>query len=93
LRLQLIVGIPAWQTQNTSPRKDGFADESFLMKYRLASAGERNGNYVVTTFMGLPVPNGGANYSLRHYAFIPTVAGGNRWRSQIFLKALKILQK
>jgi hypothetical protein len=25
-RVQFIVGLPAWQTQDTSPRKNGWAD-------------------------------------------------------------------
>ena len=30
--IQFIVGMPAWQTLDTSHRKDGWADQTFLMK-------------------------------------------------------------
>jgi hypothetical protein len=77
--VQFIVGLPAWQTQNTTPRKEGWADETFLMKYRLWSANEENGNYVVTAFMGLSVPNGSDNYTTHHFVFTPTAAVGKGW--------------
>jgi hypothetical protein len=77
--IQLIIGLPAWQTQNTSPHKDGWADETFLMKYRFLSANEENGNYVVTGFLGLSVPNGSDNYTTHHFLFTPTAAFGKGW--------------
>ena len=39
-RIELILGIPAWQSEDTTPSKQGWADESFLLKYRLLSANE-----------------------------------------------------
>src|SRR5208337_3040838 len=38
--VEVIIGIPSWQTRDTSPPKDGWTDESFLIKYRLLSANE-----------------------------------------------------
>lgn len=77
--VELIVGIPAWEDENTTPRKRGWADETFLLKYRLLSANEENGNYIVTAFMGLSVPTGSDNYSSHHYGFTPTIAFGKGW--------------
>jgi hypothetical protein len=77
--IQFIVGIPPWQTENTSPKKNGWGDESFLVKYRFLSANEENGNYVFTGFLGLTVPNGSANYTTHHFVFTPTLAGGKGW--------------
>lgn len=77
--VQFIVALPAWQTQNTTPRKEGWADETFLMKYRLWSGNEENGNYVVTAFLGLSVPNGSDNYTTHHFVFTPTAAVGKGW--------------
>ena len=42
-RLQFIIGVPPWETENTTPSKDGWGDESFLMKFRLAAAGRAGG--------------------------------------------------
>ena len=74
--VEVIIGAPPWETENTKPRKQGWADESFLLKYRLLSANEEQGNYILTAFMGLSVPWGGENYTEDHYIFTPTVAFG-----------------
>ena len=82
---EVILGIPAWiahngairhRTKKTKPATDGWADETFLVKYRLLSANEENGNYVVTAFMGFSAPTGTAGNSNRHGVFTPTIALG-----------------
>jgi hypothetical protein len=78
-RIQFIIGLPSWQSENTTPRKDGWADESFLMKYRLLSANEAEGNYVLTLFAGLTAPTGSETFTTHHYTFSPTIAGGKGW--------------
>jgi hypothetical protein len=78
--IEVIIGLPAWQTQFSSPQhKDGWTDESFLIKYRLLSANEQEGNYILTAFMGLSVPNGSGNTTSHHYLYTPTLAGGKGW--------------
>ena len=61
---EIIIGVPAWIAHNghilhgpTFPTDD-WADWTFLVKYRLLSANEENGNYIVTAFMGFSVPTG-----------------------------------
>src|SRR3984957_13237972 len=55
---EIILGVPAWIAHNGHIRhgsdipKDDWADETFLVKYRLLSANEENGNYILTAFMG-----------------------------------------
>jgi hypothetical protein len=77
--MQFIVGLPPYETENTSPRKRGFGDEQFLMKYRFAAANEEDGNYILTCFMGLTVPNGGSDFSTVHFVYSPTLTGGKGW--------------
>ncbi len=77
--IQFIVGLPSWQTQNSTPEKNGWADQTFLMKYRFLSANEQNGNYVFTGYLGLSVPNGSDNYTTHHFIFTPTAAFGKGW--------------
>ena len=77
--VEVIIGVPAWETENTSPTKNGWSDESFLVKYRLLSANKDEGDYIVTAFMGLTVPDGGANYTARHFVYAPTIAAGKGW--------------
>ncbi|HUA39763.1 MAG TPA: transporter [Candidatus Sulfopaludibacter sp.] len=77
--VELIFGVPAWQSEDTSPHKRGWTDESFLLKYRLLSANEEEGNYILTAFLGLSVPTGSADFTTHHYAVTPTVAFGKGW--------------
>jgi hypothetical protein len=77
--VEVILGIPAWQSRNKADEKDGFADDSFLVKYRLVSANEDSGNYIVTAFMGLQVPTGSKDNTTDHYTVTPTLAAGKGW--------------
>ena len=83
--VELILGVPAWiahnghiphPTKKEMPATDGWADETFLIKYRLLSANEENGNYILTAFMGFSAPTGDDGNSNRHAIFTPTIAGG-----------------
>jgi len=78
-KVELIIGLPAWESENTKPVKNGWSDQSFLVKYRLLSANEENGDYILTAFLGLGVPDGSDNYSAHHYTVTPTIAGGKGW--------------
>ena len=78
---EIIVGMPGYQTtdQPRGASSRGWADETFLLKYRLLSANEENGNYIVTGFMGLSVPTGDPALTSGHYAYTPTLAVGKGW--------------
>jgi hypothetical protein len=77
--LEVIIGMPAYETQSGSAPKNGWADETFLLKYRILSANEENGNYILTAFFGLSVPTGSGDYTADHYMFTPTIAFGKGW--------------
>ena len=81
----IILGVPAWQAHNghirpatkgKSSATDGWADETFLFKYRLFSRNEKNGDYIVTAFMGFSAPTGDDGNSNHHGVFTPTIAIG-----------------
>jgi hypothetical protein len=81
--IEVILGVPGWIAHNGSPKRlkkngdtDGWADETFLIKYRLLSANEDDGNYIVTAFMGFSAPTGDDGNSSRHGIFTPTIAFG-----------------
>ena len=88
--VEVIIGIPSWQTRDTSPPKDGWTDESFLIKYRLLSANEEEGNYILTAFMGLTVPNGSDNTTSHHFTYSPTIAFGKGWGDFDFQSTLGV---
>lgn len=79
---EFILGVPAWIAHNGAiqhgkdVKTDGWADETFLVKYRLLSANENEGNYILTAFMGFSAPTGDDGNSSRHGIFTPTIAGG-----------------
>jgi len=80
--VEVILGVPAWVAHNGAiqhgkdVKTDGWADETFLVKYRILSANEDNGNYILTAFMGFSAPTGDDGNSNRHGVFTPTIAGG-----------------
>lgn len=73
-------GIPAYLVRD-SPRgrQTGWADETFLAKYRFASANEEHGNYVVSAFLGVSVPTGSDNTTSGKAIYSPTFAFGKGW--------------
>ncbi|MDE2353942.1 MAG: hypothetical protein KGL17_02865 [Betaproteobacteria bacterium] len=78
---ELIVGQPGYVVNN-APKGvsvSGWADETFLLKYRLLSANEESGNYIVTAFMGVSVPTGDPAITTNHYLYTPTLAAGKGW--------------
>ena len=73
---EVIIGVPGFLTRNTPRGTDGFADWPFLVKYRILSSNEENGNYILTAFMGFSVPTGSNVNGNGHALFTPTIAFG-----------------
>jgi hypothetical protein len=78
-RTEVILGIPAWQVRNTPSGTDGFADQNLLLKYRVLSANEEQGNYILTLFAGVTLPTGSRHNTDDHALFAPTIAFGKGW--------------
>jgi hypothetical protein len=87
---EIILGVPGWIAHNgalphkpkkgkkpgPTPASDGWADETFLIKYRILSGNEENGDYILTAFMGFSVPTGDDGNSAGHTIYTPTIAFG-----------------
>jgi hypothetical protein len=88
--VEVILGIPAYQYQRTKPNvaKEGWADDNFLLKYRLLAGNEHNGDYILTAFLGLAVPTGSSAFTTHHYVVTPTIAGGKGWGNFDFQSTL-----
>jgi hypothetical protein len=83
--VEVTLGVPSWiahngtvqhPTRKNQPPTDGWADETFLLKYRLLSADADHGDYIVTAFMGFSAPTGDDGNSFGHAIFTPTIAFG-----------------
>ncbi|HKD18096.1 MAG TPA: hypothetical protein VKG23_09510 [Thermoanaerobaculia bacterium] len=79
-RVAMTFGIPGYIVRDSPHgRQTGWADETFLAKYRFASANEENGNYVVSAFLGVSVPTGSDFTTAGQAIYTPTFAYGKGW--------------
>lgn len=79
-RTEVILGIPPYQDRTGKTSASGFADwPSFLVKYRLVSANEQEGNYIVTAFLQMSAPTGVEAFTNNAYIIQPTLAFGKGW--------------
>lgn len=72
----IIAAPPAYLIHNNPAIKDGFGDESFLLKYRLASGNEEHGKYILTFFLGSSIPTGSYRNGSVAAVVTPTIAAG-----------------
>lgn len=81
--VEVILGIPGYETLDTPKgTKEGWADETFLVKYRILSSNEEHDNYILSAFMGVSVPTGSATFTSGYTMWTPTIAGGKGWGSR-----------
>jgi len=76
---EIILGVPPYMDRSGKIDHGGLGDMPFLIKYRLLSANEEQGNYIVTAFLQGSVPMGDRTFSSHHYAIGPTLAFGAGW--------------
>ena len=77
--VEVIIGIPPYLVHNEPRVKDGWGDETFLVKYRFLSKNEEQGNYILTAFLGASVPTGTYKNGAPHAVITPTLAFGKGW--------------
>jgi hypothetical protein len=79
---EVSLGVPAYDDVATAKGANptGWADyPAMLIKYRLLSANEQQGNYAVTAFLQTSVPTGFNTISNNVYVVQPTLAFGKGW--------------
>jgi len=77
--VEIIVGVPPYIEHNIPGEHsiNGFNDWPFLLvKYRILSANEQNGNYILTAFLQGSAPTGIAALTSNSFMITPTIAGG-----------------
>ena len=75
-KVEVIFNLPPYIAHNSSSVKDGWGDVAFLVKYRLLSANEQHGNYILTAFFGLSYPTGQFSNGAPHPVITPTISYG-----------------
>lgn len=75
-RLEVLLNLPPYLVHNNPAVADGFGDFSFNMKFRLLSANEEHGNYILTAFIGASLPTGSHSNGARDAIVTPTIAYG-----------------
>ena len=78
---EVLINPPAWQDKtNVSHPVSGWLDDQFLVvKQRLVSANEEEGNYIVTAFLGVTAPSGASAFTNHTWIVTPTLAVGKGW--------------
>jgi hypothetical protein len=79
-KVEVIFNVPPYLAHNDPTVHDGFGDVAFLLKYRLFSANEEHGNYILTAFFGWSLPTGQYKNGARHAVITPTIAYGKGFR-------------
>jgi hypothetical protein len=75
-KVEIIFNAPPYLVHNDPTVRDGFGDNGFLVKYRLLSANEKHGSYILTDFLGWSLPSGDHKNGAPHAVITPTIAYG-----------------
>lgn len=78
---EVLISAPPYLTHSSPQVRDGFGDIGFVFKYRVAAGDERQGNYIVTTFLSTTVPTGSYSNGATHATFAPTLGLGKGWEN------------
>jgi len=78
---ELLINPPAYQFKgDTRHPANGWLDDQFLVvKQRLLSANEADGNYILTAFLGITASSGNTAFTNHTWVVTPTIAAGKGW--------------
>ncbi len=77
---EVILNVPTYTERYNVKPASGWNDWPFiLVKQRLLSANEENGNYIVTAFLSAQAPIGIRAFTNHAWVITPTIAGGKGW--------------
>jgi hypothetical protein len=79
--VEVIVNVPPYIDHNSPAVRNGWGDMSFLVKYRILSANEEHGNYILSAFLGWSIPTGSYSNGAEHAIITPTIAYGKGFGS------------
>jgi len=76
---ELLINAPPYLFHENPKTANGPGDVSFTLKYRLISAPEKEGNRILTVFLGGSIPTGTYKNGSTSAIVTPTLAGGKGW--------------
>ena len=77
---EVLINLPPYDDRTIVKPASGWGDRPALtVKQRLISANEENGNYIVTTFLGVQAPTGQVPFTNDAWVVTPTLAAGKGW--------------
>jgi len=79
-RTQIHLGVPTYSLQTPNGPPAGFGDLPLQLKFRIASAEPREGNFLLTFILTATAPTGTRRYSSGDGVVTPTIAAGKGWR-------------
>jgi hypothetical protein len=74
--VEVLINLPPYFVHNNPAVPDGFGDFSFNIKYRLLSANEIHGNYMLTALIGASLPTGSHTNGALDAIVVPAIAYG-----------------
>jgi hypothetical protein len=78
-RTQLLVGVPTYTLVSPNGPPGGLGDLPLMLKVRIASAEQSEGNYLVTFLVAATAPTGSHRYGTGDAVLTPTLALGKGW--------------
>jgi len=78
-QVEIIAAVPAYVVHNNPAVPDGWGDFQLLVKYRLLSANEASGDYILTAFVSSTFPTGTNRNGQPKSIITPTLAYGKGW--------------
>jgi hypothetical protein len=77
---EVILNLPPYDERTNKSPASGFGDwPVLLVKQRLFSANEEQGNYIVSAFLGVQAPIGAEAFTNHAWVITPTLALGKGW--------------
>jgi Putative MetA-pathway of phenol degradation len=77
---EVLINLPPYDQRTIVRSAKGWGDwPALTIKQRLLSANEENGNYIVTTFLGVQAPTGQVPFTNDAWVVTPTLAAGKGW--------------
>jgi hypothetical protein len=77
--VEVIAAVPAYIVHNNPAAPNGWGDFQLLVKYRLLSANEQEGNYILTAFVSSTFPSATNGNGQPRAVITPTLAYGKGW--------------